>query len=107
MIEIMRDVPREHIESMPDVYHFLRRVTGRLVAIRGRLEVVDQPSIPQRRERLPVRPAADPRTVADASFKPAALPAPVREQCREITAARGRRVRVVERGCPGQLRMDL
>ena len=100
----MRDVPREHIASMPDVYHFLRRVTGKLSAIAGRLEVTGGKSDKPRRERPSSRNTVDPRIIAAGVFKTF----PLRDQARAVTSAKGRRVRVVERGrCSKQMELGL
>ena len=104
VIATMRDVPREHVASMADVFHFLRRVTGRLSAIAGRLEVIEERSAATRRERLPSRAAVDPRAIAAGVFRSG----PKRQQVRAIADAKGRRVRVLERGrCAGQMELGL
>ncbi len=101
----LRDVPREQLASIPDLINHLQRCAGRIPPIMARLEVVAPPPASALRTRLSPRLATDHAAIVEGVFgKPKRS---ARDQARFVTVAKGRRVRVIERGCPGQLRMDL
>ncbi len=103
VVATMRDVPRPSTASMADMLFLLRRLAGTLDQVARDLQPVEQ--APQRITRRPAGPA--PRLSADTVFGPAALPS-ARDQHREITVTKGRRVRVVERGrCRRTLELSL
>ncbi len=96
VIALMRDVPREALATTMDLLHHNRRLAGRLLAVLGRLEVVEAVKVARTpRTRLLDHPRPDARAVAEAVFK---RPAMVRrEKLRTIPGRKGRRVEVVER----------
>ncbi len=104
VVATMRDVPRESTASFADMFHLLRRLAGVLDQVARDLQPVEQAPL-----RIAPRPAAlDPRRAAEGVFRAAAPLAPAREQRREITAGKGRRVRVVERGrCKRTMELSL
>ena len=95
----MRNVPRESTESMPDMFHLLRRLAGTLAAIEIELQPVEQ-----RPARVVRRPAGAP-SAAEAVFGKSK--APPREQRREIVSRKGGRVRVIERRATAQMELRL
>ncbi len=95
----MRNVPRESTESMPDMFHLLRRLAGTLAAIEVELQPVEQQ--PARVVRRP----AGATSAAEAVFGKGRAPA--REQRREIVGRKGGRVRVIERRAAGQMELGL
>lgn len=93
--DVMADVPRDAVASMPDVFHFLRRLRGRLVVVVDRLELAEPGRGRTPRQRAPTRSPVEARAVADGVFGKAK---PVRrEKRRTIGAWKGRAVAVVER----------
>ena len=102
VIATMRNVPRESVASMADMFHLLRRLGGKLAAIADRLEVVEQPERRPVRQQLGQRPAVDARAVAEGVFGKR----PTRHQIRSIMTRSGRAVRVVERQA-GQMELGL
>lgn len=97
VIATMRNVPRESTESMPDMFHLLRRLAGTLAAIEVELQPVEQQ--PARVVRRP----AGATSAAEVVFGKSRAPA--REQRREIVSRKGARVRVIERRSAGQIEM--
>lgn len=100
VIATMRNVPRESTESMPDMFHLLRRLAGTLAAIEVEMHPVEQ--TPARSVR---RPAGASASAAEAVFGKSRAPA--REQRREIVGRKGGRVRVIERRSAGQMELGL
>ena len=83
----LQDVPRDSTASIPDILFHNRRVAGRIKAVADRIERTWEPKGSVRRAL--------------------ALPTSAREQRREITVAKGRRVRVVEVGPKRQMELSL
>lgn len=97
VIATMRDVPREALESFPDMLHLLRRLSGRLNAIAGRLAIQEElKPMEMPRTRLAGAPATDRAAVAAGIFGHA-RPRPSRETKRMVANRKGKLVRVVER----------
>ena len=99
VIGTMRNVPRESVASMADMFHLLRRLGGKLTAIADRLEVVEPPQR-EARKRIAPRPSVDARAIAESVFGKTLR----RSKIRSVMTRSGKTVRV-ERRAQGQ--MDL
>lgn len=107
VIATMRDVPRDALESFPDLLHLLRRLSGRLAVIAGHLEPVEVRSKQAPRTRLVARPAADHAAIVAGVFgNPPRKPRSRRETKRTVTSREGKTVHVVER-LSAQIEMSL
>ena len=93
LIETMRNVPRDSMASMPDMLFLMRRLSGRLAAIAGRLERVEPQAPSCTRTRARGTMQADRDAIIAGVFGKA----PRRDQVRMVTTRAGRSVRVVER----------
>ncbi len=95
LANMLRNIPRDSLSSIPDVIHHSHRVAGRIVAVADRLEMVEPVRATPARQRLMPRPAVGARAVAEGVFgktKPGR-----RETRRTITSRKGGRIDVYER----------
>ena len=89
----MRHVPRESMASMPDMLFLLRRLSGALAEVAGRLEPLGRETTSRTRPRARMAFLGDQNAIAAGRLGKE----PRRDQTRTVFSRRGKRVDVVER----------